>query len=311
MTIGQQIKLARELKGIQILEVSQQLRIAVKVLESIEQDQQPEGVPSTIYQGFVRSYCKFLKIKPTPIKAEVVEIPIVTAPANLAPVVESFKEVPKSDQKSVENKSKNKEVYHDEHKVSPWRWGTVVGVLLISALGLKMYQRYQSELYQPPEVQSDEKVEVQQLDPLIEQVVEATGSELSVQPRSEMAAESTTPASEVIVAEPNGPKEESTTVTQAQPFIETNQKPLMLKANGKSFNEVIIEAKKESQVRLLSAAKQTEAKMMLPGRFYVFREKGTFKLEATDSSGVVITLNGRIIHQPNEESQPLKIEVKE
>jgi hypothetical protein len=86
---------------------------------------------------------------------------------------------------------------------------------------------------------------------------------------------------------------------------------LILKASGKSFNEVIIEAKKESQIKVLSGLKQTEAKMMLPGRFYVFREKGTFKLEATDSSGVIVTLNGRIIHQPNSEAQPLKIEVKE
>jgi hypothetical protein len=107
---------------------------------------------------------------------------------------------PEVSKNSKENKPKLKEAYQDELKVSPWRWGTVVGILLITALGLKMYQRYQSEIYQPQLASTEERTEVQQLDPLLEQVVEASAIEVPAQPRSEVVAESTTPSTEVNVA---------------------------------------------------------------------------------------------------------------
>lgn len=314
MTIGQQIKLARELKGIQLVEVSQQLRVAVKVLESIEQDVQPKGVPNTIYQGFIRSYCKYLNIKPTPVTTEViveVDMPINKPEVQFTkPELQVEKPIttPEVQKKITENKLKNNDSYHEEIKSSPWSWGLIVGLLLVTAIGLKMYQRYQSEVYQPQSAGLEVKGDVPQLDPLLEQVVEASNPEQIEQPRSELSTEVAQTSAELIETPAAIPPVEEVAVAKNEI---NDKKPITLKAAGKAFNEVIIEAKKESQVKLSTGLKQTEAKMMLPGRFYVFREKGTFKLEATDSSGIVVTLNGRIIHQPNNEPSPLKIEVKE
>ena len=66
-TVGAELKLAREARGLSVSEVAQQLKFAPRQLEALEQDRYELLPGGTFVRGMVRSYARLLKLAPEPL----------------------------------------------------------------------------------------------------------------------------------------------------------------------------------------------------------------------------------------------------
>lgn len=64
MRYGERLKNAREALGLTLSEISYELKINLKVLEKIESSETEELPKPAFTKGFIKNYCKYLKISP-------------------------------------------------------------------------------------------------------------------------------------------------------------------------------------------------------------------------------------------------------
>lgn len=64
--VGQQLRDAREAKGLNVAEIAARLKLTQRQIEALEADEQTT-LPSAIVRGFVRNYARLLEIDPAPL----------------------------------------------------------------------------------------------------------------------------------------------------------------------------------------------------------------------------------------------------
>ena len=64
--VGQQLRTAREVRGISIKEAAEKLRLSVHQVEEMEENDWSH-LPGTIFRGFVRNYARYLEIEAEPL----------------------------------------------------------------------------------------------------------------------------------------------------------------------------------------------------------------------------------------------------
>jgi cytoskeleton protein RodZ len=87
-SLGQQLRMAREARGLSIDEVVHALKFSARQVEAVEADHM-EVLPGSVFQrGLVRSYARFLKLDPEPLLALIeaqapAQEPEIRAPENM------------------------------------------------------------------------------------------------------------------------------------------------------------------------------------------------------------------------------------
>ena len=160
---GEQLKKAREAKGITLEEVAEATKIRRKYLEAIEQDEF-QVLPGEVYaRGFVTAYLKYLDIKEQP---EVLEImkPKVSREEQAVQeqmeraekaAQESLKSVGKRTQqpRSLSSRKKPSSVSFEEKPMS--KKGSLIVILSILALALLLLVQWGYTKSQQPEAPQD------------------------------------------------------------------------------------------------------------------------------------------------------------
>lgn len=328
MSIGEQLKKARLEKNLSLEAVSEELKISTKILDAIESDQAPDGPPPAILKGFIRSYAKFLKVDDLEPVTVVVQDPLKTSPLS-----ESVKSVPVSPKT---NKTKvDAELLEPETEASPgsWiKWAVAGTSLVLVAVGVRTFQKYQSEMYRGGnKITSEVAVSTLSQGPVSivpvtdmeaisdEQNLPATEMTVSQEPVQAESEAATTPsptpnevppaveAQAAIAEQKPQPQVATTTTTLPEP---QSPSPAVTE-DSKVIKEVIVEARKSVTLTIQSAVKGTVERVLEPNRFYLFREQGPFQLRANDGSSLRVIVNGRILHSPSASAAPLRLEIKE
>ena len=75
-SVGQQLRLSREGKGLSVGDVSRTLKLSFRQVEAIEADDWPNLPCNTILRGFVRNYARLLELNPDGLMATLDGLPI-------------------------------------------------------------------------------------------------------------------------------------------------------------------------------------------------------------------------------------------
>lgn len=125
LTPGQQLRAAREARGLQVDDVANVLRFSPRQIELLEADRYDDLPGATLVRGFVRGYAKLLKLDATPLLAALTpdvppSLPEVRPPVNMGEAEDSG--------------------VIDSALGRSLPWGTVAATLIILlALGLVIY----------------------------------------------------------------------------------------------------------------------------------------------------------------------------
>lgn len=80
LSVGQQLRAAREAKGLAVTEVAKVLKLSPRQVEALEADDWPSLPCKTIIRGFVRNYARFLNLSSDPLMRSLDEISMPPAP---------------------------------------------------------------------------------------------------------------------------------------------------------------------------------------------------------------------------------------
>ncbi|MBU1364703.1 MAG: DUF4115 domain-containing protein [Gammaproteobacteria bacterium] len=73
-SVGEQLRLAREARGLELADIAQTLKLGPRQVESLEAGDW-KGLPgNTFIRGFVRNYARLIQIDPTPLMAQLDEV---------------------------------------------------------------------------------------------------------------------------------------------------------------------------------------------------------------------------------------------
>ena len=165
MSMGARLKQKRQEKGLSANDVALQLRISAKAIEAIEADEKGfPGTPATIYQGFIRSYAKLLKVEmvspsvsSTPIDSSTQSVaraaPVTSnSSRSSSPSASSSSSPSASSSSSGASASELKDSLVTpsalEAETTSWTgWLLAIVVLVVGSLSIKMFQKYRSEVY--------------------------------------------------------------------------------------------------------------------------------------------------------------------
>lgn len=342
MKMGHLLKEKRESLNLTLEDVSDHLKISIRILKAIEDENLVDYPPPTILKGFIRSYKKYLKME----KVDASEDQEATQTAK-----EVWPVDPKNDPSHFE--------VDEELTLSSWLKWTFAGLLLVvGAVGVRIYQKYESEVYEP-QTQKIESAEFQN-----EKQNEKTVSENTLNDKNENNLNQTAPLQEsattsteaaskvdqlsthpedvkVVTSEPpvdqineasikkdlpsqgvsNEASSAPVSVDQkktptSDPIATQEEKkelPLSLDQPEIRFlpKEMIIEAKKNMTFTLKKEGASPLVKNLEAGKFYLFREEKPFRLESPDGTSMRVIMNGRIFYKAGSQDGPVILEIRE
>jgi cytoskeletal protein RodZ len=348
MTIGEYLKEKRLELGLSLEDVSNEIKISIKILEKIENNDSSHGIAPALLKGFVRTYIKHLKLDP-----------------NSLPLPE--------EKPLVKEKKTDLELLESGEEASPvsWlKWAFTGGSLILLAVGVKLLQKYSAEKYVPPS--SEESVKEQEFPK-----AGALSEEVSLEsiPTGETPPSSLTPTLEsptVAAVDPVTPPlpAVTNTVTAGTPppsppvlskpaaasFPEAQsvvlqsstikekllggekqvlvekpmmpEKPLAVQKplegspslsspdslepekNNLTKKEIILEVKKSTTIQIKSSQGLLVDKALEAGRLYLFKQASPFQIKGIDGSALKVIVGGRILHQGQEAGQAFHLDVK-
>lgn len=82
-TIGEQLRAAREAKGLQLEDAHRQTKIHTRILRAMEEDRAGEVLDSAYAKVFLKKYAAFLQLDPTPLVREYLRIEPLAPPSSL------------------------------------------------------------------------------------------------------------------------------------------------------------------------------------------------------------------------------------
>jgi cytoskeleton protein RodZ len=292
MTIGEKLKQRRNELGLSLEDISDQIKISPKILEKIESGDQNHGVAPAILKGFVRSYIRHLKLDDNLI----------------LPMEVKLKEpVKKPAMEGVHDR--------EEGSTFSWlKWIVTGGALIGIAIGIKLIQKYQAETYES-NIVTEKQISTENL------VAPSETSNQDLLKSSNLVSEPSSPSitqvsnpsdnlnSKSSEAEPLA--EVSSLEPQPTPTPPTAQLTTSAPAPDILTREVILEAKRNTSVRIKPQDKIAIEKQLQGGKFYLFKETVPFSIKGEDSGAIQIIVNGRILHTPKNSGQPVNLEIKE
>lgn len=289
MTVGEQLKQRRIELGLSLEEISSEIKISPKILEKIENNEPQPTIAPAILKGFIRSYSKHLRLETDP---------------NLIASIAATSKSKKTNSGLLE--------FEEASSMSWLKWGLSAGVVIVIAVGLKVVQKYKAETYSqynqaPSELDSEKmimsKSEIQKtllpIQTLINNNIE------SVNPHS-IDAPIKSQESESAMTDINVQQDSKTFDINAS--TETDR---AVEQSVTRYKEVILEAKKDTSIRIKSQDKIAIEKLLESGKYYLFREAIPFTLKSEDPSALQVIVNGRIMHSPKSSSGPMTLEIKE
>jgi cytoskeleton protein RodZ len=93
--VGQQLRLAREARGLSVLDVAQTLKLGSRQLEALESGDWGTLPGNTFVRGFVRNYARIVQIDPTPLMT-LLDGVLVKPASNLAVNEQSLSQMPQT-----------------------------------------------------------------------------------------------------------------------------------------------------------------------------------------------------------------------
>ena len=174
-SVGQILSSARVAQGISLEDLSEQIRVPMKVLVGIEADDIPNTLPETFVRGYIRSYAKKVGVEESQV---LIEIETTAASTPDAMAMQSFSK-----------RSKRKKV---ERRLTIISW--LIFIILGSALVIWWYQTKGIEMLNPVEpttkVTESEDNAVQELNTseLTPAVMEESEGDTKVEESADLAA---------------------------------------------------------------------------------------------------------------------------
>ena len=174
-SVGQILSSARVAQGISLEDLSEQIRVPMKVLVGIEADDIPNTLPETFIRGYIRSYAKKVGVEESRV---LIEIETTAASSPDAMAMQSFSK-----------RSKRKKV---ERRLTIISW--LIFIILGSALVIWWYQTKGIEMLNPVEpttkVTESEDNAVQELNTseLTPAVMEESEGDTKVEESADLAA---------------------------------------------------------------------------------------------------------------------------
>ncbi|MUH73014.1 RodZ domain-containing protein [Psychrosphaera haliotis] len=212
-SVGQILSSARVAQGISLEDLSEQIRVPMKVLVGIEADDIPNTLPETFIRGYIRSYAKKVGVEESRV---LIEIETTAASSPDAMAMQSFSK-----------RSKRKKV---ERRLTIISW--LIFIILGSALVIWWYQTKGIEMLNPAEpttkVTESEDNAVQDLNTseLTPAVMEESEGDSKIEENGDLAAspsEAQTddfPASALRVQKPEAQKTETQKLEAQQADVE-------------------------------------------------------------------------------------------
>ena len=140
-TLGNYLRSAREERGIELRDAAQQTRISLQYLKALEEEDFSKLPGAVFVRGFLKNYCKFLKLDETEVMKKFAESqqtpPHVTAAQASQSAAQPIAEEP---EKSTSVK----------FPFEPFVWGTVIIIVLVIALFAALPRRPQKQMPRPP-----------------------------------------------------------------------------------------------------------------------------------------------------------------
>lgn len=214
-SVGQILSSARVAQGISLEDLSEQIRVPMKVLVGIEADDIPNTLPETFVRGYIRSYAKKVGVQESEV---LIEIETTAASTPDAMAMQSFSK-----------RSKRKKV---ERRLTIISW--LIFIILGSALVIWWYQTKGIEMLNPVEpttkVTESEDNAVQELNTseLSPALMEEFEGDTKIEENADLAAppsEAQTddfPASALRVQKPEAQKTEALQADVENTSVETN-----------------------------------------------------------------------------------------
>jgi len=283
MTIGEQLKQKRIELGLSLEDISNDIKISSKILEKIENNEPQPTIAPAILKGFIRSYCKHLRIE---------------ADTNLISNIGASAKVQKKDIGQIESGE-------DVSTMSWLKWAFAGVVLIVAAVGAKVVQKYKAETYSHNNqaISNFESLNVGKSEAAITPIPAPVLAENMGLSQNINTTATTTQQSEI--DKDDLPESNLSTSNSSTESEKT------LKAPTNTYKEVILEAKKDTSVRIKSQGKVAIEKPLESGKFYLFREAIPLTVKSDDPSALQIIVNGRILHSPKNANGPVIVEIKE
>lgn len=212
-SVGQILSSARVAQGISLEDLSEQIRVPMKVLVGIEADDIPNTLPETFIRGYIRSYAKKVGVEESRV---LIEIETTAASSPDAMAMQSFSK-----------RSKRKKV---ERRLTIISW--LIFIILGSALVIWWYQTKGIEMLNPVEpttkVTESEDNAVQELNTseLTPAAMEESEGDTKIEENADLAAAPSEaqadnfPASALRVQKPEAQKTEAQKTEAQQADVE-------------------------------------------------------------------------------------------
>jgi transcriptional regulator with XRE-family HTH domain len=135
-TLGRYLREAREARGIDLRDAAQQTRISLQYLKALEMEDFTKLPGAVFVRGFLKNYCKFLRLDEAEVMkkfAEIQQVPSPAIPVTNAPPVEEKEEVQDPSKKI---------------PLEPFIWGAAIVIVLVLALFSALPQKTTKEMHQ-------------------------------------------------------------------------------------------------------------------------------------------------------------------
>lgn len=256
-SVGQILANARATQGISLEDLSEQIRVPMKLLIAIEADDIPNTLPETFIRGYIRSYAKKVGVEESRV---LIEIETTAASSPDAMAMQSFSK-----------RSKRKKI---ERRLTIISW--LIFIILGSALVIWWYQTKGIEMFSPSEstaqtTEAEEKaipkIETSELSPAVMEEPEETkieeNADLAAAP-SETQADNF-PASALRVQKPEVQQTEAQTSEPQQTDVE-NTSVDTANSVSESPENTVTQTVKQEVAAATQALEEAQQKVVNSGR---------------------------------------------
>ncbi|MCS6837739.1 MAG: helix-turn-helix domain-containing protein [Bdellovibrionaceae bacterium] len=295
--LGAKLKEARESSGLTLEQVSHQLKIQVKVLDSLEKGVIPEHIPRAIFKGFLKSYGRLVKV----------EIPDSVLQESLAldkAIIKKTSNIPRAS--TADNNA--------SLKLGWLKWGLGLAILMLLLVSVKTYRKYRTEKMRALELQKTliqednaQMASVSDGDPKISQPPSPPtnnhNDQLNAFNQTESGATLKNPSpnsapgpSSAPSPDPSPNPSHSQSNTSSHSSQQTgNNNPVGENSLNSRVIELAIQVFKPTQISLSQGGGSAQTWDLQPRKIYLVTTQAPASLKIKDPQSIRVFKNGRLI----------------